>query len=114
MNDNMYKQIDIFAFIEPREPMEPKKTLFEQMFSKINNPIVWCVNCLCEYCANNAEATSDKVKAGEQKMPCFNCEECWQYTGERTARRLCREECDNFLISNYGAMRNQRQIKIIK
>ena len=54
----MYKQMNIFDFIEKiPESVEPSPslTLFEKVFEKINDPVLRCVNCLCQYCVNNAE-----------------------------------------------------------
>ncbi len=45
----MEGQMDIFDFIEK------PRTQFEQLFEKIKDPVMLCVNCLCQYCANNVE-----------------------------------------------------------
>lgn len=112
----MYKQMDIFDFIEkPQEPeRQEDKTLFERLFVKIHDPVMQCANCLCERCVNNVEELWRKVKPEEQKAPCFNCDECWHYTGSPQHRSRKTEDCGKFGISEYAAATRRKKIKIIK
>lgn len=113
----MNKQMDIFDFIEkPTEPEKllPPKSLFEQIFDRIDNPVMRCVNCLCQYCVNNVEEVWHKVRPDEQQIPCFNCDECRIYTGEVRHKEQRREDCSDFVLSDYGARRNRKKIRIVK
>lgn len=104
----MYRQMEIFDFIET------PRTLFEQIFEKINNPVALCTNCLCQYCANNAEEIWNKVKPGEIQMPCYNCEECYTWSGECRHRQQAKEDCIEFVLSDYGAERNRKKIRELR
>lgn len=104
----MYRQIDIFDFIEKPVP------LFEQLFPKLNHPLIPCANCLCHYCTHNAEELYDTVKLEEAaEPPCFICDECRSYTGNFTDREQACENCSGFIISDYGANRSRKRLKII-
>lgn len=102
----MNGQIDIFDFIEI------PKTLFEQIFERIDNPVILCANCLCQYCANNMDELWKKVKPEEVQKPCYNCEECYTWSGECRHRQQVKEDCNDFILSNYGAERNRKKIMI--
>ena len=108
------KQMDIFDFIEkPQEPEKPEsKTMFETLFESISNPVEQCANCLCMKCANNVEEVWHKVKPEEQKEPCFNCDECTIYTGEYKHRVKRKEDCANFIISDYAAGLKRKKLKL--
>jgi hypothetical protein len=47
----MYRQMDIFDFIEEptgeKEVKQQPDSLFSQMFIQVENPVLHCVNCLC-------------------------------------------------------------------
>lgn len=109
----MYKQIDIFDFIDKPEEC---RTQFEQIFDKIDNPVSPCANCLCQYCTHNAEEVYNTVKVEEAVavQPCFNCEECREYTGEPLHKICAMENCKNFILSDYGAKRNRRKLRIVR
>lgn len=109
----MYHQMDIFDFIEkpPRGKQEPHRTQFEQLFEKVKDPVLLCANCLCEYCVNNTEQSLGKAKP-EMQEPCFNCDDCRVYNGDSQGRNQRKEECSKFVMSDYGAARNRRRIKI--
>lgn len=111
----MYRQIDIFDFIEKPSEEPCTQTLFERIFEKINNPVSRCANCLCQYCTHNAEELYHTVKLEEAaEEPCFNCDECREYSGE-PQHRICRkEECENFILSEYGANRVRKSWKVIE
>lgn len=96
----MYKQLDIFDFIEqPPEPGQQEvKTLFERLFTKINDSVMQCANCLCKRCVNNVEELWNKVRPEEQREPCFNCDECRYYTGDTRHRTQRREDCGTQII----------------
>ena len=112
----MYRQMDIFDFIErsPESGQKSPRIQFEQLFEKIGNPVCLCTNCLCEYCVNNVEQLRDKVKQKEMREPCFNCDECRVYDGNCRRQNQCKEECVRFAMSDYGARRNRKRIKLIK
>ena len=112
----MYRQVNIFEFIE--KPTESKQksplTQFEQLFEKVNRPVILCANCLCQYCTNNVEEVWGKVKPEEMQEPCFNCDECRIFSGDCQFRNQQQEECGNFVMSDHGASRNRKKIKLIK
>lgn len=112
----MYRQMDIFDFIEklPESEQKPPQTQFEQLFEKVRDPVFPCANCLCEYCVNNAEQSLEKVKQGEMQEPCFICDECRVYDGDCKKQIQRKEECEKFVISDYGARRIRKRIKMIK
>lgn len=111
----MYKQMDIFDFIE--QSSEPQKsehrTSLESLFTKIRNPVIQCANCLCEHCVNNVEELWSKVRPEEQKLPCFNCDECRHYTGYTRHRSQRKEDCTQFVLSNYSAEKQRKKIKVV-
>ena len=108
--------MEIFDFIEkPQESgQEPSKPQFEQLFEKVRDPVWLCTNCLCEFCANNAEQSRDKVKPGEMQEPCFNCDECKVYDGDCWKQDQQKETCVQFVMSDYGARKNRKRIRLIK
>lgn len=109
----MYKQISIFDFID--KPLELQyETQFESMFTKIKNPVIQCANCLCDRCVNNVEELWNKVQPEEQRLPCFNCDECYIYTGDSKHKVNRREDCKEFEISEYAAKSVRKKIKIVK
>lgn len=87
---------------------------FKELFDIIENPVVDCANCLCQYCANNVEELYHKVTSEEVREDCFNCDTCRTYTGEREHINRMVQTCRQFIISNYGAERKRKQIKPIK
>lgn len=91
-----------------------KRTLFEQIFPVISNPVSYCANCLCQYCVRNAEELYNTVKLEEAAdESCFICDVCKEYTGE-VQHKICRKmDCINFILSDYGAKRNRKRIKLI-
>lgn len=109
----MYRQMDIFDFIEKPSESEqkPPKTQFEQLFEKVRDPVIKCANCLCQYCTNN---TNRDIKPGEMQEPCFNCDECRTYDGDCRKQNQHKEECTEFVMSDYGAKRNRKKIRLIK
>lgn len=93
---------------------DQQETLFERIFTKLAEPTVKCVNCLCRYCTHNAEELYRTVKLEEAAAsPCFNCDECREYTGDRVHAEQAREECGSFVMSDYGANRNRKKFKVI-
>lgn len=109
----MFKQMDIFDFIEkPLEPTEPK-ALFERLFVKTNNPCVECTNCLCNHCANNVEELYNSIHPEEQKTPCFNCDECRYYTGSFQHKVRRKEDCKDFIISECAAKSKRKKMKLV-
>lgn len=112
----MNRQMDIFDFIEKAQEseQEPPRSQFEQLFEKIKDPVMRCANCLCQYCVNNVEEIWNKVKPEEMQEPCFNCDECRVYDGDCQKQNQQKEECVKFFMSDYGAKRNRKRIKVIK
>lgn len=110
----MYRQMDIFNFIEkpPESEQKPSRMQFEQLFEKVRDPVIECANCLCQYCVNNVEG--DKVKPREMQEPCFICDECRTYDGDCRKQNQRKEECAKFVMSDYGARRNRKRIRLIK
>lgn len=107
----MYKQMDISDFIEL--PIAPK-TLFEQIFEKVQDPVMNCANCLCQYCTHNAEELYNTVTLKEAAEPCFKCDECKTYTGDCIHKEQRREQCDSFIMSDYGVNRNRKKFRVIQ
>ncbi len=112
----MYRQMKIFDFIEkpPESERRLPRTQFEQLFEKVRDPVCLCANCLCEFCLNNAEQSPGRVKPGEMQEPCFNCDECRVYDGDRRKQNQQKEECKEFVISDYGVKRNRKEIRMVK
>ena len=112
----MFKQLEIFDFIEKPQELgkENTRTFLERFFGKADNPVEQCTNCLCERCVNNAEELWSKVRPEEQREPCFNCDECWHYTGDNNHKSRRIEDCRKFEISDYAAASRRKKFKIIK
>lgn len=89
------------------------KSMFQQIFCRVDNPVLLCANCLCNYCVNNAEELYRKVMPEEVKEACFNCDECYEYSGDCSCRRQIKEDCESFVISEYGAKRNRTKLKLV-
>lgn len=109
------EQLSIFDFIEdtyaPPAEKASQLTLFEKLFPVIKNPVFQCANCLCNYCTHNAEGV---VKKEEFTYPCFNCDECRIFDGD-SGKSICRKhDCEEFDMSERGAERNRKEIKLIK
>ena len=109
----MFKQLEIFDFIEKPQEFgeENTRTSLEIFFGKTDNPVEQCTNCLCEYCVNNVEELWSKVRPDEQMEPCFNCDECWHYTGDKNHKSRQIEDCRKFAISDYAAVSMRKKIK---
>lgn len=106
--------MNIYDFLLPEFRIGKPKTLFEQIFHKIQNPVTRCANCLCQYCSDNAEELWRTVKPEEMKIPCFNCDDCQEYTGNRRDSNGCKEECSRFVLSDYGAERNRKKFVVME
>ena len=91
---------------------DSKKSMLEQLSLKTKDPLYICVNCLCSYCANNVEGVWRRVKPKEQKKPCFNCDTCLHYDENKMEYREL-ENCNDFLLSDYGAQRNRKKLRIV-
>lgn len=112
----MNGQMDTFDFIEKPEKQttEQPSNIHRQLLYKIDNPVMLCVNCVCQYCVNNQEEIWDKVCPDEVIEPCFNCDECYEFTGDCRNQRMLKEFCDKFVLSDYGAARNRKHIRLIR
>lgn len=89
------------------------ETLLWRLFGKLDNPVIRCTNCLCSYCANNAEEVYHRVKPGEMVFPCIDCDDCREYGG-RSGDNRCKEDCAGFTVSAYGAGRIRRGFKVVE
>lgn len=112
------RQLDIFDFIDtcpgPKTENPYPETKFEQIFEVVNDPVICCTNCLCQYCTHNAEELYHTVKLAEAAQePCFNCDECRIYGGDCKLKNRQKWDCTEFIMSDYGARRNQRRIKLM-
>lgn len=63
---------------------------------------------------NNAEQPWDKVNPWEMLEPCFICDKCRIYDGDRRKLNQRKEECVEFVMSDYGAGRNRKRIRLVK
>ena len=109
----MYEQLSLFDLDKKINPQ--KETLFEQLLPVVKNPIMLCVNCLCQYCTHNVEELYNTVKLEEvADEPCFICDECRVYSGGTTHKVCQKMDCENFVMSNYGAKRNRKRFKLVK
>ncbi len=91
---------------------EPQ-TLLRRLFGRLDNPVIRCTNCLCSYCANNAEEVYRRVKPEEMAFPCLDCDDCREYGGGSGENR-CKEDCAGFTVSAYGAGRIRRGFKVVE
>ena len=101
----MKGQMEIFDFIEKPQ------TQFEQIFEKVTEPVMLSANCLCQYCANNVEEIWDKVKPEEIRESCFNCDECRTFTRQADHREHLQENCNKFVLSEYGGRKEQEEVQ---
>lgn len=110
----MKGQMNIFDFIDKPEEQSAEKmnTIPRQLLYIIDNPVIKCANCVCRYCANNAEELWDKVQPLEVKESCLNCDKCHEFTGDRKHKTEVKKYCDRFVLSNYGAAKNRKRIKL--
>lgn len=70
-----------------------------------------CGGCICNKCANNVDGC---YKPGEMKEPCFNCDDCMNYSGDRNLKDNWKSECKAFIITNYHAEKNRERIKLLR
>ncbi len=103
-------QKDLFDFIGKPEEQPAEK----QLLYIVDNPVTRCVNCVCQYCVNNAEELWNKVLPNEVMESCFNCDECREFTGDSQHKVESKKYCDRFCLSDYGAARNRKHIKVIR
>ena len=108
----MYEQLSLFDSDQKINPQ--KETLFEQLLPVVKNPIMLCANCLCQYCTHNVEELYNTVKLEEvADEPCFVCDERRVHSGE-SKHRVCQKlNCENFIMSDYGAKRNRKRFKLL-
>lgn len=108
--------MEIFDFIENPQDLdgEEVRTALERLFGRVNNPTVYCANCLCGRCVNNVEELWSTVRPEEQREPCFNCDECWNYTGNSNHKSQRIEDCEKFEISDYAAAIRRKKFIVVK
>ncbi|MCI9078664.1 MAG: hypothetical protein HFH68_07030 [Lachnospiraceae bacterium] len=74
----------------------------------VDNRMIACAACKCQYCANNVEILLVKVQPGEIKEECFNCSGCRECTGNSKDKGKLKIDCDRFALSGYGASARRR------
>lgn len=99
----MYEQITIF------DTIEQPKTLLEKLFTKSDNPVCACRNCLCNFCGNNCEEKTNK----DATLYCYNCDECSEYDGKMRILRKC-EDCSEFVMSDAKAKEIRSKFKSVQ
>lgn len=50
--------------LDTGEHLKNPSNIQRQLLYKIDNPVTLCANCICQYCANNAEELRNKVQPG--------------------------------------------------
>lgn len=111
---DIHNQMNIFDFIVKSPRPVGRKTLLESIFGKLNDPVIQCANCLCGHCGNNAEELWSKVQPKEVIKPCFNCDECRNYTGDSIHKSQRKEDCNGFVISENEVNKRRRQFKVCR
>ena len=108
----MYEQLSLFP---EEEPDKIAKNLFDKIFKRVKNPVDWCTNCLCRYCTKNVEQPCIRVTLEEARKvePCFNCDDCFLFDRKLQKSVRLKENCNDFVLSNYGAKRNRKHFKLI-
>lgn len=103
------------SWFPEEEPAKTDKTLFDKLFKRVENPVDWCTNCLCRYCTKNVEQPCSRVTPEEVRKvePCFNCDDCFEFDGKPRKTVRLKENCNDFVLSNYGAKRNRKHLKLI-
>lgn len=103
------------SWFPEEEPAKPDKTLFDKLFKRVKNPVDWCTNCLCRYCTKNVEQPCSRGTLEEVSKvePCFNCDDCFKFDGKPGKTVRLKENCNDFVLSNYGAKRNRKHLKLI-
>lgn len=71
-----------------------------------------CGGCVCNHCANNVDCMDNVV--GEADFPCFNCDECLNFNGERGRTDNWKPNCNCYKISNAYVQRRRKQFKIVR
>lgn len=56
-----------------------------------------CGGCVCYRCAHSVEIPRQYFTPGECTEPCFSCDECRCYDGDRRKWSQRREECAGFI-----------------
>ena len=85
-----------------------------QLLYIVENPVTLCTNCVCQYCSNNVEELWNRVQPEEVKEFCFNCDGCFEFTGDACHKAGTKRYCEKFVLSDYGADRNREHIKLLK
>ncbi len=120
MGRHTTEQMEIFDFMEKSpgqracESGQASKTLLQGLFGRLKNPAVRCRNCLCNFCANNAEELYHKVKPEEMRECCLDCDGCREYTGDCAHRSRAKEDCEKFVVSDYGAGMVRGKFRIVE
>ena len=70
-----------------------------------------CGGCICSHCANNVDCM-DTVKI-EMDFPCFNCDECLNFNGDRGTDNW-KPKCRDYIITDHYAKIIRKNFKVIK
>lgn len=73
-----------------------------------------CYYCLCNSCINNAESitiTPDELPYDWK--PCFFCDICRNFDGE-SSKVMEKTECSEYVIDNYHAAQNRKNLRIVR
>ena len=62
-----------------------------------------CYGCLCDTCANSVELLSWYFTPGETATPCFSCDECRQYDGDRQKPDQWTSTCPRYIEAKKAA-----------
>lgn len=65
-----------------------------------------CGGCVCGHCANNVDC--DDIATGEADFPCFNCDDCINYNGDRGTDNW-KPECGEYKVTNAYAQKLRKR-----
>ena len=68
-----------------------------------------CGGCICDHCANNVDCVDNAT--GEAEFGCFNCDECYNYSGCGTDNwKPC---CNDYKITDIYAKRCRKRFEVV-
>lgn len=71
----------------------------------------YCYGCLCDTCANSVELLSWYVTIGEASEPCFSCDECRHYDGDRRKRSQWHDACPRYIEAKKAREARARELE---
>lgn len=83
-----------------------------ETYENYNDYACICFGCKCNTCANNVDC-EHSIPSEEMKKPCFNCDECYYFSGDAYDRRNKQNACDGYRITEYAARRNREKLRIV-